>query len=182
MAAPMLRKLAFLAFFVSLASAAPALTVSVAPAEGSAFAPPPEGSGSPIGYLVSGCMNLLFDSGWVVTDAEAFRGPRSAWGDSGGTLAGALKGAKEGLVDYLIALYVDWTPSSFNKDALLPALVSYSLVRVGDGKVILEGDVGGSPDSEEAAAHFTQAASQAGAQAALPCVKLLRTLAMGGEK
>jgi hypothetical protein len=177
MANTMIQKLALLAVLASLACAASALTVSVAPAEGTAYAPPPDGSGSPLGFLVSGCMNMLFDSGCVVTDSEAFRGPRSAWGEFGP----ALRGAREGYVDYVIALYVDWSPSSFRKDTLLPAAIAYSLVRVADGKVLIEGDMAGSPDSEDASAHFEQVATQAGAEAALPCVKLLKTLAMGGE-
>jgi hypothetical protein len=171
------RKLALLIALFSLACASAALTVSVVPAEGKAFAPPPDGSGSPLGYLVSGCLGSLFDAGFVVTDETPFRGSRSAWGASGF----ALNGAKEGLVDYVIALYIDWAPSSFHKDALLPAGIAYSLVRVSDGKIIIKGDMAGIPDSEEASAHFTQTASQAGAQAALPCVESLRTLAMGGE-
>ena len=185
MAEKSVRKLALLIVLVSLAGASAALTVSVAPAEGKPYAPPPEGSGSPLGYLVSGCLGALFDAGFVVTDDAAFRGPSSDWGISGGVgtggLALALAGAKEGLVDYVIALYVDWAPSSFHKDVLMPAAIAYSLVRVTDGKVIIRGNMAGIPDSEESSTHFDQAASQAGAQVALPCVKSLRTLAMGGE-
>ena len=130
-----------------------------------------------MGYLVSGCLNAFFDAGFIVTDDAAFRGPRSAWEGSGYSLAGA----KEGLVDYVVSLYVDWAPSSFHKDALLPTGIAYSLVRVSDGKIIIKGDMAGIPDSEEASAHFAQTASQAGARIALPCVESLRTLAMGGE-
>jgi hypothetical protein len=176
MAITTVRKAALLALLASMAYTSAAMTVSVVPAEGKDYAPPPDGSGSPMGYLVSGCMNPLFDSGWVVTDAEVFRGPRSAWSPGY-----ALEGAREGLVDYVIALYVEWAPSSFHKDALLPADVAYRIVRVADGKVIMEGDVEGVPDSEEASARFDETASRAGARAALACAKMLRTLAMGGE-
>lgn len=181
------RKLALMAVLASLAGGALALTVSVVPSEETAYAPPPAGSGSPLGFLVSGCMNRLFDSGYIVTDAEAFREPRSSWlalgaVDSGAALAGiALMGAREGFVDYIVALYVDWSASAFRKDTLLPAGIGYSLIRVSDGKILLKGDIAGSPDSEEASAHFERTASQAGAEAALPCVKILETLAMGGE-
>jgi hypothetical protein len=173
----MVRKLALMAVLASMASGALALTVSVVPSEETAYAPPPAGSGSPLGFLVSGCMNRLFDSGYIVTDAEAFREPRSSWLASGA----ALTGAREGFVDYIVALYVDWSASAFRKDTLLPAGIGYSLIRVSDGKILLKGDIAGSPDSEEASAHFERTASQAGAEAALPCVKILETLAMGGE-
>jgi hypothetical protein len=181
MATTMSRKLGLLFLLASLICPAAAMTISVVPAEGKDYAPPPDGSGSPLGYLMSGCMGVLFDSGWIVTDAEAFRGPRSAWSVSGGALAGTLEGAREGLVDYLIALYVDWTPSSFLKGTLLPAAVAYSIVRVADGKIIIEGEVEGSPDTEQTADHFAEAAARVGAGVALSCVKPLRALAMGGE-
>jgi hypothetical protein len=177
MAENMLRKTALLATLASLAWASAALTVSVAPAEGKADAPPAGVSGSPLGYLVSGCLGVLFDAGFVVTDDAPFQGTRSAWAG----IDFATAGAKEGQIDFVVALYVDWTVSGFHKDVLLPTAIAYKLVRVSDGKVIIEGDMAGSPDSEEASAHFAQTASQAGAKTALPCVKSLRTLAMGGE-
>ena len=176
------KKTTLLAILAALAWSAAAQTVSVVPAEGADFAPPPEGSGSPIGYLVSGCLGALFEAGFVVTDETVFRGPRSAWEGSGGGLERGLAGAKEGLVDYVIAIYVDWAPSSFHKSVLLPAGIAYGLVRVSDGKTIIKGETAGVPDSEEASARFAETASQAGAQAALPCVKSLRTLAMGGRE
>jgi hypothetical protein len=177
MAVNALRKLTLLATLASMAWASAALTVSVAPAEGKEYASPPEGPGSPIGYLVSGCLGVLFDAGFVVTDDSPFHGTRSAW--AGSDFASA--GAKESLVDFIVALYVDWKASSYRRDVLLPNLIAYKLVRVSDGKTIIEGDMAGNPDSEEASAHFAQTASQAGAKTALPCVESLRTLAMGGE-
>jgi hypothetical protein len=170
-------KLALLVLLGFIAFPAAALTISVAPSEGEEYAPPPDGSGSPLRSLVSGCMDLLFDSGWIVTDSAATRGPRSAWIRGGD----ALSEAREGLVDYMIAIYVDWVPSSFHKGILLPATVAYSIVRVSDGKTIIEGEVKGSPDSEETSTHFAEAASQVGTLVAQACVKPLRTLAEGGE-
>jgi hypothetical protein len=180
MAKTMLRKLALLAFLSSLACSAAALTVSIVPSEGKGYAPPPDGSGSPLRFLVSGCLDRLFDAGYVVTDANADRVSRSDWG-LGGVAAGILEEAREGLVDYIIALYVDWMPSTFHKDVLLPASIEYRLVRVADGKVMIDGDTAGSSDSEESSSHFDRTASQAGAKAALPCVEILKALAMGGE-
>jgi len=177
MAKTLFRKLALLALLGFLALPVFGMTISIVPAEGKDYAPPPDGSGSPLGFLMSGCMGLLFDSGWIVTDAEAFRGPRAAWKP----VDYALPGAREGLVDYLIAIYVDWAPSSFNKETLLPNHVAYSLVRVADGKTIIEGELVGSPDSEEASTHFADAASRVGALVARACEKPLKTLAMGGE-
>jgi len=95
MAKMMLRKLALLAFLSSLACSAAALTVSIVPSEGKGYAPPPDGSGSPLRFLVSGCLDRLFDAGYVVTDANADRVSRSDWG-LGGVAAGILLGLHEG--------------------------------------------------------------------------------------
>jgi len=177
MASIRLRKTALLALVLSIPLGASALTVSVAPAEGKDYAPPPDGSGSPLSFLVSGCMTVLFDSGWIVTDTDAFRGAREAWNPGTNGIAGA----KEGMVDYVVALYVDWAPSAYHKGTLLPAAVAYSVVRVSDGKIIISGEEKGTSDSEEASTHFAEAASAVGARVARACAAPLRTLAMGGE-
>jgi hypothetical protein len=171
-------KLALLALLLSRAAATAAFTVGVTPAEGIGYAPPPEGTGSPLGYLVSGCVGAFFDAGYIVTDDSVFRGPRSAWGKPDFALAGA----REGLVDCLIAMYVDWKPSAFRKEALLPSAIAYRILRVADGKVLAEGELDGIPDSVEAGDHYIQAASRAGTQAASSWIKILKTLAMGGER
>lgn len=171
------RKLALLALLASFAWSGAALTVSVAPAEALAYAPPPDGIGSPIGYFVTGCLDVLYDYGWVATNSLPSRLPYGDWGDSSYSLAEA----KEGLVDYVIAVYVDWKPSSYHKDALLPDSIRYRIVRVADGKVLREGEAGGAIDSEEASTGFARTASLAGAGAAKACVKLLSTLVTGGE-
>lgn len=171
------RKLALLVLLAAIALPAAALTVSVAPAEGKEYAPPPDGAGSPLRFLMSGCMDALFDAGWIVTDSAASRVPRSDWGRG----AEALAEAREGRVDYMIAIYVDWSPSSFHKGVLLPSAVAYGIVRVKDGKTIIEGEVKGSPDTEETSTHFAEAASRVGAQLAQACAKSLRSFSTGGD-
>src|SRR5208337_3016884 len=154
----MVRRLSLVALFACLATCACALTVCVAPSEGEAYAPGPDGVGSPMGYLVSGSMSGLFDAGYVATNESTARVPRGEWGprDYG------LTGAKEGSVDFVVALYVAWAPSSIHKDVLLPASVEYRLVRVRDGKVLVGGSVPGSADSEDASTHEGRTASRAG--------------------
>lgn len=172
-----LRKLSILVLFAGMASGAYGLTVSVAPAQEKAFGPAPDGAGAPVGYLVDGCMSVLFDAGHVATNEDASLVAHGDWGERDYGLAGA----KEGLVDYVIALFVEWAPSSIHKDAILPVSVDYRLVRVRDGKVLAEGSVPGSADSEDASAHATRTASRAGAQAGSACIQKLTALAMGGE-
>jgi hypothetical protein len=177
MTAHALRKLSILAFLAGLASGAYGLTVCVAPAQEKAFAPVPEGAGSPVGYLVDGCMSALFDAGHVATDEDTAMVRRGDWGERDYGLAGA----KEGLVDYVIALFVEWAPSSIHKEAILPVTVDYRLVRVRDGRVLAEGSVPGSADSEDASTHAARTASRAGASAGAACIEKLSALGMGGE-
>ena len=177
MAVNTVRKLAILGVLASLALSASAFTVGIAPAEDEAYAKPPEGLGSPIDDLVSGCLGALFNAGHIATDASVARVSRADWGPAEYGLAAA----RDGMVDYLIALFVDWAPSDYNKSVLRAVTVDYRLVRILDGKVLAQGSVNGPPDSENASAHEARTASQAGALAIEPCLKNLSTLAMGGE-
>jgi hypothetical protein len=168
-----------LVIVLSLAAAsAGALTIGVAPAEDSAYGPPPEGPGSPVGYLVSGCMNAVFDAGHIATDSPVVLVPIEAWGkgDYG------LVTAKEGLVDCVIALYASWTPSSLHKDALLLESVAYRLVRVQDGELLAEGRVDGTPDSEDASTHPQRSASRAGGEIGQRCLEKIKAIYMGGKR
>jgi hypothetical protein len=172
-----LRRLSILVLLASMALSAPALTVGLAPAEGKEYAPPPEGQGSPMGYLVSGCMSALFEAGHIATDAVVSRVARESWGAS----EYGLPEAREGRVDYMIALYVAWASSAFHNLSSLPASIDYRLVRVLDGKVVAEGSMPGPSDSENASAHEARTASLAGASAVGPCLRMLTALATGGE-
>ena len=171
------RKLSILALFAVTAFSASALTVAVAPAEERNDASAQGGKESPIRYLVSGCLNSLFDAGFIATDSGVSRVQRDSWwlADYG------LADARDGLVDYVIAVFVEWAPSSFHKGTALPVSVDFRLVRVFDGKVLAEGSVSGPPDSENAASQESKTASQAGAAATESCMKLLSTLVKGGE-
>jgi hypothetical protein len=172
-----LRRLPLLTLLAALAASASALTVSIAPAEGKAYAPLPEGIGSPMASLVSGGLGALFEAGQIATDAGPVRVARSEWGAAWYALAEA----RENLVDYVIALYVNWATSTYHRTALLAGSIDYRLVRVLDGKVLSEGTILGPPDSEDASAHEAGTAYRAGASAADVCLKTLTALAMGGE-
>jgi hypothetical protein len=171
------RKASILALLAALSIPGYALTVGIAPAEAKDRAPPPEGLGSPMSYLVSGCLGVLFEAGHIATEASVSRVARESWGPADYGLAEA----REGRVDYLIAIYVEWSQSSIHKDAALPASIAYRLVRVRDGRILSESSLGGPGDSEGTSTHEARTASQAGASVARPIVQLLSTLAMGGE-
>jgi hypothetical protein len=171
------RKLALVALLAASAAGVFAFTVSVSPAEGEAYAPPPDGSGSPLGFFVSGCLDALFESGCIVTDSSPERLSRSAW--EGKTLS--LAEEKEGLVDYVILVYVEWNASIYHKDALLPASIVYRILRVSDGAILSSGELEGIPDSEETSRNFEKSASRAGRSTVAPFITMLSTLIKGGE-
>lgn len=126
-------------------------------------------------FLVTGCMNRLFDAGFVVSDASVEAATRSQWE---ATLPD-IKALRDAFVDFDIRLYVEWKESSFVKGVLLPRRIGYRLVRIADAKVMLEGSVECPPDSEDAALHHEREAAKAGAACIASCVELLTTLAKG---
>lgn len=156
---------------------ASALTVAVAPAEEPNPPPGFEGEASPMAFFVSGCMGGLFDAGQIATDTRASRVARSAWGAPDY----ALDQAREGLVECVVAVFVEWKVSSFHKGVEIPALADYRLVRPSDGLVLAEGRVDGPEDSEETAARFETAASDLGGEVAAACMERIRSLTMGGN-
>jgi hypothetical protein len=169
------RKIAFFALAFAQAASAFAFTVSVSPAESGNFAPDGPDQASPMNAFVSGCMDALFESGSVVTDTAIERLDRAQWEGE----KPDLREAKEGYVDYMIRVYVDWKASTFHKDALLPAAVSYRILRVSDGAVLGSGELAGIADSEESSKNAERSASLSGKQAVAPFVALLSTLSGG---
>jgi len=173
----MLRKSSLAALLASAAISAAALTVDIAPAQDPAFAAPPDGRGSPLTLLVSGCMGAFFDSGYIVTDSSARFELRGSWGSS----RYALEEAREGQVDFVIDMFVAWATSAYDKEVALPASADYRLVRVSDGKVLAEGSIEGIMDSLDSAAHEGAMAALMGTKIAEPSLKALSAIDKGGE-
>jgi hypothetical protein len=171
------KPVAALALLAAFTAGASALTVSVTPFGGPAFAPKPDAPGAPAGYVATGCMSAIFDAGHIATESVPAFVARESWEKAPLGLAEA----RAGKVDYLIDIYVEWVDSAFVKGADLPSRIDYRLVRVRDGEVLGNGSVPGIADSEDAARHEARSAALAGARAAEPCLQLLETLVMGGE-
>jgi hypothetical protein len=173
----LVRRLSILALFLSLARLATALTVGLAPAEDQSFTRPSDGQASPIGYLVSGALNALYEAGYIGTDAAVSRRALEAWGPVDYGLAEA----REGAVDCVIALYVEWAKSELHKDSFLASTVHYRLVRARDGALLGEGGVPGPADTEDSSTHEARSASQAGSSAVKACLSELSLLSKGGQ-
>jgi hypothetical protein len=167
------RLVSALAALILSSTAAYATTVGLTPAEDPSLAR--SGRSTPMPFIVSGCMDRLFEAGLIASDASAAASSRAEWEASVGNLAEL----REGLVDFAIRLYVEWKESSFRKETLLPSRIGYRLVRVSDGKIVAAGSVDGPPDSEDAAFHPEKEAAKAGAASVASCVELLTTLAKG---
>jgi hypothetical protein len=162
---------------LGLGAAASALTVGIAPAEDSSFASGRDGKNSPMSALVSGCMDQLFESGYIVTDAPVSRPSPEEWGPEDYGLAQA----KEGLVDCVIAVFVEWENSSYHASSLLPKAVEYRLLRVKDGKLLGEGKMDGPQDTEKSSVDQDSTASKAGKALMSICIGKISSLSKGGE-
>jgi hypothetical protein len=170
--ARMLRGAALIALLSSRAAAG-AMTVGLAPAEDPSRAA--AGRATPIAFVVSGCLDRLFEAGLIASDSSVAESSRAEWEKYTGDLAAM----REGLLEFTIRIYVEWKESSFKKEALLPSRIWYRLVRVADGMIVAEGSVDGPSDSEDAASHLEKEAAMAGAASIASCVELLTTLAKG---
>lgn len=173
MSAKLLRTALSWALVLCISFSASAMTVGISPAEDPSFSE--RGWSTPMPFLVTGCMNRLFDAGFIVSDASVEASTRSQWEAK----LPDLKALRDAFVDFDVRLYVEWKESSFVKGVLLPWRIGYRLVRIADAKVMLEGSVECPPDSEDAALHHEREAAKAGAACIASCVELLTTLAKG---
>jgi hypothetical protein len=158
---PILPALALIAILAGAPEAA-AQTISIAPGEAPSL---PASSAAPWKALVSACMNRLFNAGMIATDAVPFVGDRARWEAPGFGVAEA----REGYVDYLIAVWAEWKLSAFKKGTLLPAKIEYRVVEVATGAGIGSGSYDGPADSIEAAGRAEAIAASMGASIAAAC-------------
>ena len=156
---------------------ATALTVSVSPAQRGVSEEGQEASTS-LDSLVSGCLDSLFEAGLIATTAPAVVIDESRWSD----LSFGLRGAKEGFVDFVLAFYVTWKPSTLKKGVWLAVSCEYRLVRVADGAVLASGSLESEPDSAEIAADPERGARTVGAALGTACVALVSRVSNGGER
>ncbi len=150
-----------------------AATIGLSPAEDPSFGE--RGMSTPMAYLVSGCMDGLFDAGFIASDSSISGSTREEWEKA----PIEVTGLRDAFVDFDIRLYVEWKESSFKEEALLPSRIGYRIVRVADGTLVAEGSLDGPPDSEDAAMHLEAEAAKAGAAGIASCIEQLRTLAKG---
>ncbi|MDA8426917.1 MAG: hypothetical protein M0Z80_12350 [Treponema sp.] len=170
---------ALCAFFaIAAVGAASALTVSVAPAQhlvesGAASSP------TPLDSFMSGCLDGLYDAGFIATDAPARETDRAHWSDATFGLAGT----KEGFVDYVVAVFVTWRPSSLKKEVWLATGCDYRIVRVADGKVVATGSAQGETDGPDLVADPDKSARSMGAGLGKSCAALIQSASAsnGGE-
>jgi len=155
-----------------------AVTIGVAPAQAAEFPMEDEAYPTPISSFVTGCLDTFFQSGLIATDAPAVRIAREEW------LAPSFgfKAAREGLLDYYIALYLTWKPSAYRKGTWFLSVVEYRLVRVSDGSVVLTGTQDGPEDREMTTFDADRSAESCGASVASVCISDLAPVLVGGKQ
>jgi hypothetical protein len=170
---------ALCAFFAFAAvGAASALTVSVAPAQyvvASEDSPPP----TQLDSFLSGCLDGLYDAGFIATNAPAQDIDHSRWAEA----SFGLSGTKEGFVDIVVAVFVTWRPSNLKKEVWLATGCEYRIIRVSDGKVLASGSAQGETDGPDLVADPDKSARSMGASLGKSCAALIQSAAAsnGGE-
>jgi hypothetical protein len=171
-----LKKLLCAIFAFAAVGYSAALTVSLAPAQTMLSSDGPE-SPAPMDTLMSGCLDSLFDAGMIATNAPTQSIDLSRWSD----VTFGLSGAKEGFVDYVVAFFVTWRPSSLKKEIWLALSCTYRIVRVSDGQVVASGSAPGETDVPELLADPEKSVRSMGTSLGKSCAALIRSVSNGGE-
>lgn len=158
-----------LCLLLSLPAAAGAQTVEFLCAVSS-----DEGTGEISEGLLSGCEDAFFDQGLIATDSRPVALDRSAWNDP----ALGIASAREGLVEYLVSIYIEYG-SAQPGGRLLPVALLYRVIRVEDASVLGEGSVD-VPQAVVDSPKKLEAYSRAlGAELAKSCLPVIMPAYMG---
>ncbi|HSV56267.1 MAG TPA: hypothetical protein VLH39_04060 [Magnetospirillaceae bacterium] len=111
--------------------AAEARTVSVVVLEDARGPEAPELSDA----LLGGCMDRLFESGFIATNQAVGRIEKAEFESRGF----GIRSAREGHVDYLALIWVRYMEDPSDPADRLPEFVAWRLIRVRDGAALVEG-------------------------------------------
>jgi hypothetical protein len=164
--------------FGAAAPLASAFTIGIAPAEEAGSVLPDLVASNPLGSLVSGCMDGLFNGGHIVTDALPLLVTHEEWVKPNFGFAQA----KEGGMDYLIAVFAAWKRSSFRKGILLPSRIEYRFYNVEDGKLLAAGSIDGPPDGAAVADQPDRSAAKMGGLVATAFMERVGKGFIGGNR
>lgn len=118
--------------------------------------------------MMSGCEDACFDRGIIATDSRPVVLDRDAWLDPSLGLAPA----REGLVEYLVSIYIEYAAVQTG-GRLLPVALQYRVIRVEDGSVLGDGSVDipqASVDSPKKLEAFSRALGVDLANSCLPII------------
>ena len=133
-----------------------------------------EGTGDISEGLLSGCEDAFFDLGIIATDSRPLVLDRDAWMDP----ALGIAPAREGLVEYLVSIYIEYGPIQAG-GRLLPVAIQYRVIRVDDASVLGDGSIDvprTSLDSPKKLEAFSRAL---GADLAKSCLPIIMPSYMG---
>lgn len=87
--------------------------------------------------ILSGCLDVLFNQGFIATDSKPLRVEGEAWE----ALDGELLAAREGFSDYLLSFFVVYGLAGGNPSQPFPLSFSYRILSVSDGQLLGEGEL-----------------------------------------
>lgn len=164
----MRRRLSTIAFVLCLLLALPLAGMGAQTVEFLCAVSSDEGTGEISEALMSGCEDAFFDLGIIATDSRPVALDREAWLDP----AFGIAPAREGLVEYLVSIYIEYGSSQAG-GRLLPVVLQYRVIRVEDASVLGEGSVDvpqASLDSPKKLEAFSRALGADLAKACLPII------------
>lgn len=125
--------------------------------------------------IMSGCLDAFFDSGIIATDSRPVAVSRDAWLDTGL----GMELAREGLLEYLVAIYVEYRPDDDLGGRLMPVALLYRIMRVDDEALLGEGSVEVPQARADTAKKLEAMTRSLGASLAKSCLPVIMSSRMG---
>lgn len=115
--------------------------------------------------IVLGCLDGLFTSGLIATNADTQSLDPASWE----TDETGLRDARLGFVDYELAFYVVWAPSKVDSKRLFPLSIAYRVVDVGKSETLARGSIALPGDGTDSGKQKTNVYHSIGALLATAC-------------
>lgn len=121
--------------------------------------------------IVSGCLELLFQSGIIATNDRPEALSPEAFADSGR----GMDSAAAGYVDFLLSFLVSYGPSTTMSGRYIPLALDWRVLRVSDRRVLGSGSLAPALDSPMDQKKFDAGLRILGSDLGKACLPILRT-------
>jgi hypothetical protein len=119
--------------------------------------------------VISACLASFFDNGIIATNGRPVALEKEAWRDPGLGIGQA----REGLVDYIVSIYIVYVVSDLAGGKPLPASLSFRVLRVKDAALLDEGSIEVPPASAVTAKKPETLVRALGASLAKACLPII---------